>query len=182
MKWVSALGLVCDIVKSMCVTDTMPALNRLEKGITENPAELKILWYAPHTASGMTFLGIGTVTSHLYILFYQHVHQESAAFAQAVQPYFILGLRTSDETVVGGTGVILETMTIAFKLFPDFRTDVFTESAYVQWMNSCVNVCHDSYNVTYSADTVNPNRVLHWRRISGRKISGQYLQIPRRGF
>jgi hypothetical protein len=110
MKLVSALGLACDIVKSMCVTDTMPALNRLEKGITPNPAELNKLWYAPHTASGMTRSGTGTLILHLYMGFYQHVYQESAAFAQAVQPYRIFQFQSS--TAVDTYLVQFETMTI----------------------------------------------------------------------
>ena len=73
-------------------------------------------------------------------------------------------------------------MTIAFKLSLDCRTDVPAETLDVQWVNGCVNMCHDDYTVTHRANSVNPKGVVRWRRISGRKISGQYLQILVEGF
>lgn len=48
-------------------------------------------------------------------------------------------------------------MTIAFKLSLDCRTDVPAETLDVQWVNGCVNMCHDDYTVTHRAGPVNPS-------------------------
>lgn len=100
---------------------------------------------------------IGTVILHLYIGFHQHVYQDATPFTQSVHTYLVLGLSTSDGTVVGGTGIILELTTILFKLSLDLWREVPPERLYIQWVNVGICVCHDDYTVTHPSCIVNPN-------------------------